>query len=256
MKHSLSLVGISLGAAFVFSGCTYDPNWNVLSVENLPPQRQATYCETLQDSPKCVMPIYLPLAEFRAPVSFASDKTIALDKPGKVYAYQHYLFVTYKQSYTDGGVVVWDISDPANPTQSGYFAIHGASDVAIRDDYLYANSFTDLLTIDLANLDQPALRANDVFIQEAVSQFDHAALLLPDGYHFLYTEMNASKGLIVGFTTQDGNTYDLTENPNALAVTPTFMPTTAPIEMPTTVFTFTPSPTATQSATITTEPSL
>jgi hypothetical protein len=56
-------------------------------------------------------------------------------------------------------VHVYDNADPAHPKALAFLNIPGNLDLALRGDILYADSFTDLIAIDLSSL--PDIRVLD-----------------------------------------------------------------------------------------------
>ena len=53
----------------------------------------------------------------------------------------------------DRGVHVVDNSDPLSPRQLVFIRILGVRTASVSDNFLYANNFTDFVTIDVSNLD-------------------------------------------------------------------------------------------------------
>jgi hypothetical protein len=104
-------------------------------------------------------PVYKPLAEIRAGVKSESPRN--LKSPGKIYALGNYLFINEKQE----GIHVIDNTDPSHPQTVAFWSIPGNVDMVIRDQYLYADQYIDLLTIDISDLQNPQLlcRAETVF---------------------------------------------------------------------------------------------
>ncbi len=90
-------------------------------------------------------PIYLNENEIRTDISTETSRT--LNNPGKIYAYKEYLFINELEK----GVHVINNSDPANPNNIGFIAIPGNVDVAVKDGYMYADNYMDLVTIDINN---------------------------------------------------------------------------------------------------------
>ncbi|MET7030490.1 LVIVD repeat-containing protein [Sediminicola luteus] len=95
----------------------------------------------------------------------------AIEESGKLYAYQNIIFVNdlYK------GVHVIDNSNPKAPQKIAFIEIAGNVDISIKDDYLYADSITDLLVFDISDISnirqvnrlENVLRDNVVFPAEA-----------------------------------------------------------------------------------------
>jgi len=70
-----------------------------------------------------------------------------LVKPGKIYFKDQYMYINEYQK----GIHVVDLSDPENPNPIAFIEIPGNVDMAIRNDVLYADSYIDLLLIDISN---------------------------------------------------------------------------------------------------------
>ncbi len=104
-------------------------------------------------------PVYKSLADIRAGVKAESPRS--LQKPGKIYAFGNYLFINEKQE----GIHVIDNSDPSHPQTMAFWNISGNVDMVIRGQYLYADQYIDLLTIDISDLQNPQIvcRAENVF---------------------------------------------------------------------------------------------
>jgi len=88
-------------------------------------------------------PIYLSYDEIRADVSTESPRE--LENPGKLYVFGKYLYINEFQK----GVHIYDNSDPRSPTSIGFINIPGNVDVAIKDGFMYADNYMDILTIDV-----------------------------------------------------------------------------------------------------------
>ncbi len=114
-------------------------------------QREITYIKRI--------PIYKSFAEIRADVRLDASKELV--DPGKIYFYNNYIFINEKRE----GVHIIDNSDPSAPDNIGFLSIPGNVDIAIRNQVLYADNFTDLLSIDIADLQNPKIlkRTQDAF---------------------------------------------------------------------------------------------
>ncbi|MEN8201480.1 MAG: hypothetical protein ABFS28_02720 [Bacteroidota bacterium] len=95
------------------------------------------------------VPIYMSYDELRS--SFHTKEAEDLVKPGKIYFKDQYMYINEYQK----GIHVVDMSDPENPEQKAFIEIPGNVDMAIRNDVLYADSYLDLLLIDISNPLQP-----------------------------------------------------------------------------------------------------
>lgn len=94
-------------------------------------------------------PIYKTTAECRVGLQVQGPRALAT--PGKIYYFDHYLLINEVRE----GIHVIDNSDPANPVPLAFWSIPGNVDMAVRGDYLYADQYIDLLTIDLQDLQNP-----------------------------------------------------------------------------------------------------
>lgn len=105
-------------------------------------------------------PVWIQKSEYRntAPAWEAARE---LRNPGQLYLYGSYLLINEIRE----GIHVIDNSDPSAPQRLGFIAIPGNVDLAIRNNVLYADSYTDLLSVDIASVGQPVLleRKEDVF---------------------------------------------------------------------------------------------
>ena len=70
-----------------------------------------------------------------------------LSKPGKIFIRGNYLYI----NEVDKGVHIYDNSNPSEPRQVSFINIPGNLDVAVSGHYLYADMYSDLLTIDIGD---------------------------------------------------------------------------------------------------------
>jgi hypothetical protein len=104
-------------------------------------------------------PVYTPLATVRGSVAIQEPADIL--NPGRLYYKDGYLFI----NEVNEGVHIIDDRDPANPEKIAFLKIPGNTELAMRDQYLYANSYMDLVVIDLSDPARPeeAGRAENLF---------------------------------------------------------------------------------------------
>ena len=72
-------------------------------------------------------------------------------KAGKIVVYGNWIL----QNELGKGIHIINKSVPENTQKTGFIKILGNSDFSIRGDMLYANSFYDILVINIADLSQP-----------------------------------------------------------------------------------------------------
>ena len=109
-------------------------------------EREVTYIKTT--------PIYKTMEEVHNG-EVVSEAARELCQPGKIYYYNDYLFINEGRD----GVHVVDNSVPSNPRNIAFISIPGSEDIAIKNGKLLANSYTDLLTINIDDIHNAKLEA-------------------------------------------------------------------------------------------------
>jgi hypothetical protein len=147
------------------------------------------------------VPQYQSWESFRSQdITLESART--LSHPGKIYLYQQYLLVNEGMQ----GIHVFDNSNPSSPVNLGFIPIVANIDMAVKNNILYVDSYTDLLAIDISDIYHPNVvqRVNDVFSFTA-----HG--LLP-GYDNAYPMVypDNSQGVVIGWAVEE----TLQENQN------------------------------------------
>lgn len=127
-------------------------------------------------------PVYMTHEEFINAVDLEQARD--LEKPGKIYFYNGYLFV----NEVNEGIHIIDNRDPSAPVNIGFINIPANKDIAVKEERLYADSQKDLLVFNIGNLQQPELikRVEDVFDNSAET---------PPG--FTTHVFDPSKGIVV-----------------------------------------------------------
>ncbi len=131
------------------------------------------------------VPIYVDFATFRASVKNQGPR--ALNQPGKIYFYNNFLFVSEIQQ----GIHVIDNTNPAVPVNIAFVEIPGNIDMAIRGNVLYADSFIDLVAIDISDPGQP------VEISRVKDAFPNVLPAMDITYPVYGLDFN--KGIVVGW---------------------------------------------------------
>ena len=90
-------------------------------------------------------PIYLSYAELRTPV-MAVDP-VDIGTTGKIYVKDSYIYIN--ELYE--GIHVIDNTDPSSPQRIAFIPIPGNVDMATKGTTLYADSYVDLVAIDIAD---------------------------------------------------------------------------------------------------------
>jgi len=131
------------------------------------------------------VPVYLSWNDLRN--SALPQSPLAIGEQGKIYLKDNYLFINEKYK----GIHVFDNSNPANPQDIGFINIPGNVDLAVRGNFLYADSYVDLVVFDISSISNPheIFRLKDIF-----------PYTIPETNEpFPISEIDTSKGVIVGW---------------------------------------------------------
>lgn len=90
-------------------------------------------------------PVYHTTAEVRANIKSNSPR--ALERPGKFFVMGNYIFL----NEIDKGIHIIDNSKPSAPKNIAFVDIPGNLDLAVRGTTLYADSYTDMVTLDITD---------------------------------------------------------------------------------------------------------
>ncbi|MBK9105627.1 MAG: hypothetical protein IPL92_13940 [Saprospiraceae bacterium] len=104
-------------------------------------------------------PVFKRIDEMRMPSTYVAPKS--LTAPGKIFYYKGYLLINEMNQ----GIHVIDNRQPESPQNLGFIEIPGNLDMAVHNDVLYADSYLDLVAINITNPTAPVEveRVNDVF---------------------------------------------------------------------------------------------
>jgi hypothetical protein len=90
-------------------------------------------------------PVYKEKAEVYANIK--SNTPVTVKAPGKIFLYGNYIFL----NEVDKGVHIIDNSNPGNPIVKAFINIPGNLDIAVKGNTLYADLYSDLVVVDIAN---------------------------------------------------------------------------------------------------------
>jgi hypothetical protein len=129
-------------------------------------------------------PVYLSYNALRSSFKVAEGQQII--HPGKIYFKDHFIFVNEYQK----GIHVIDNSDPEAPQILKFIEIPGSVDMAIRDNILYADSYVDLVAIDISNLEdiREVKRIQNVF-----------PYMVPECENGIVEGVDQNQGVVVGY---------------------------------------------------------
>lgn len=134
---------------------------------------------------KANVPVYMSYEELRTSVEVQGEKD--LHEPGKIYFMDQYMYINeYRQ-----GIHVVDLSDPTTPVQKAFIQIPGNVDMAIRNNVLYADSFTDLVLLDISDPLHPSV------IKRIEDLFEY--LIPPYDQDYPLDEIDREKGVILRY---------------------------------------------------------
>ncbi|HLN56248.1 MAG TPA: hypothetical protein VK207_09660 [Bacteroidales bacterium] len=91
-------------------------------------------------------PVYMTYEELRNAVK--TDAGRDLENPGKIYFKDNYIFIIEEFK----GIHVYDNTNPSSPVKKSFVNVPGIVDMAISGDILYADSFVDLVLLDLRDV--------------------------------------------------------------------------------------------------------
>ena len=86
------------------------------------------------------------MESIRDSVSFDASREI--NNPGKLNYKDGYLFI----SETKKGIHIIDNRNTSNPINIAFIVLPGNYDIARKGDYLYADSYLDLVVFDISNI--------------------------------------------------------------------------------------------------------
>jgi len=135
------------------------------------------------------VPVYMTYDDLRT--SFEVTGIRDLVKPGKIYFKDQFMYINeYRE-----GIHVVDLSDPSSPQQKAFIHIPGNVDMAIRNNILYADSFVDLVLIDISD------PLNGLEIGRIEDLFEY--LIPPYDNEYPLDEIDQEKGVILDFTVKE-----------------------------------------------------
>lgn len=97
-------------------------------------------------------PVYKTSAEVRANIKSNAPKKV--EHPGKLFLLGHYIFL----NEMDRGIHIIDNANPSAPKNVAFIDLPGNIDLAVKGNILYADAYTDLVTIDISNPLQIAVK--------------------------------------------------------------------------------------------------
>ncbi|NNE29084.1 MAG: hypothetical protein HKN16_05585, partial [Saprospiraceae bacterium] len=139
MNKIKQLLFISLSVLF-FTGCLQDDCTEIITYQNY-------------------TPIVMAPEEYRVEPKMEAPREF--EKPGKIYYYQDYILLNEFRK----GIHLINNINPENPVQESFIAIPGNVDMAIKNGILFADSYNDMISLSLGNMDHVQFlhRVEDVY---------------------------------------------------------------------------------------------
>ncbi len=139
---------------------------------------------------KANVPVVMGFDEFRSAVVKTSP--LALTNPGKIYFKDNFIFINEFQQ----GIHVIDNTNPEAPVNLNFIEIPGNIDMAVKGNVLFADSYIDLVAIDISDPSNPAE------IDRVENAFPNVLPPMPD-YTYPVYGLDFEKGVVVGWETRD-----------------------------------------------------
>lgn len=92
-------------------------------------------------------PVYKTTVEVRANIKNSPAQTV--QRPGKMFVQGNYIFL----NEVNKGIHIIDNSNPSKPLNKYFINIPGNIDLAVKGTTLYADLYSDMVTIDISNPD-------------------------------------------------------------------------------------------------------
>ncbi len=130
-------------------------------------------------------PEYMSYEDLRSAITLKGAQTIS--QPGKIYFKEDFIFIN---EYLKG-IHIINNADPSQPQKVAFINIPGNVDMAVKGNMLYADSYIDLVTIDISDI------SNVVEVDRDENVFPY---IIPGITEGIISEINESKGVIVGYS--------------------------------------------------------
>jgi len=131
-------------------------------------------------------PVYMTYEELREAVDITEAQDLV--NPGKIYFKDGFLFINEELK----GIHIIDNRNPADPQNIGFIEIPGNVDIAIKNNILYADSYVDLVALDITNVTAPkeVNRVKDVFPYTVPE---------PEDENYRMAKVDEEKGVVTGW---------------------------------------------------------
>jgi hypothetical protein len=180
MKTNIIFLALSFVSIFLLQSCGEDC------------QQIVTYT--------AYVPVYKSSEELLPKVSYIAQRE--LKKPGKIYYYGNYILINEQNE----GVHIIDNSNLKAPIKIGFISIEGNIDIALRDNYIYADDFYNLLVIDISTITDPKIVSHIPNLKDEVYFDDVRQAFLVD-YEMLEEKTEVACGEEAPFEIEKNGIY-------------------------------------------------
>src|SRR4030042_4352081 len=146
------------------------------------------------------VPVYMDRNEFKNAVKVSGSTEIV--KPGKIYFKDDMIFINEALK----GIHVINNSDPSSPVFVSFIEIPGNVDMAIKDSILYADSFIDLVALNIGDIH------NIREVGRVDSIFPYTLPPLTEENGLPVGNVDANAGIVVGWETKEVEEEVITNN--------------------------------------------
>jgi hypothetical protein len=133
------------------------------------------------------VPVYASVATAK---TISAQPARAITNAGKIVALGNTLF----QVEVGAGVHVINMANPSSPQKLVFIEIAGCNEMSIKNGFVFANNFNDLVVVNISNLASP-----DV-VKRIDNAFPQALTNYPPQRNVYFECPDAAKGLVIGWT--------------------------------------------------------
>jgi hypothetical protein len=137
------------------------------------------------------VPLYMSYDELRT--SIANDNDRSLEHPGKIVLYNDWILINELEQ----GIHIYDNSNPSAPQHMAFISIPGNIDMSIQNGVLYADSYVDLVALDLST---PSA-VKEVGRTENVFSYTIPTLNMDENYPV--ARIDQTQGVVIGYEVRD-----------------------------------------------------
>jgi len=116
-------------------------------------------------------PVYETVSQLKANIKSGSPEEI--ENPGKIVILGHYIFL----NEIEKGIHIIDNTNPASPQNISFVKIPGNIDLAVKGNTLYADSYADLVTLDVSDPAHVSLKDYKENVMQSPVAFRGAAYI-------------------------------------------------------------------------------